>query len=123
MTDPSDRPSEVAALATRQLAAYNAFDLDAFCDCYHPDVVVYDGEKLVMEGIDEFRSQYAGLFMTRSYGATVDARLTLDDHIVEREAYWRIDPETGERKEGELLVRYSARDGKLAVVQFLRGGD
>ncbi len=45
MTDPSgaETPSEVAKLATRQLAAYNAADLDAFAACYAPDVVVYCG--------------------------------------------------------------------------------
>ena len=118
---PPDQPSEIDALATRQLEAYNAFDLDAFCACYHADVVVFDGDEVVIRGIDDFRTQYTGLFATRSYGASVDARIDLAGHIVEREAFWRVHPETGERTEGDVLVRYTAREGKIAVVQFLRG--
>ena len=34
--------SEITRLAARQLEAYNQGDLEAFCACYHTDVVVYD---------------------------------------------------------------------------------
>ncbi|HAC08108.1 MAG TPA: steroid delta-isomerase, partial [Phycisphaerales bacterium] len=33
---------EIEALARRQLEAYNASDLDAFCDCYHDRVEVWN---------------------------------------------------------------------------------
>ena len=115
--------ADISELAARQLAAYNASDLDAFVACYHDDVVVYDGEKVVFRGIEAFRDKYAGMFGTRSYGATVDARVATGEHIVERESYWKVDPETQARTEGRLLVRYTAREGKIAVVQFLRCED
>ena len=123
MTDPSGpaTPSEVAALATRQLAAYNDADLDAFVACYAPDVVVFDGDEEVIRGIADFRARYAEMFAGGGFGATVDARVECGEHLVEREAYWRVvDPDIGERQQGELLVRYTARQGSLAVVQFLR---
>lgn len=121
MTDDMlDDDRGVAALATRQLAAYNAGDLDAFCACYHAQVVVYDGETEVVQGIEAFRSQYADMFAAGGFGASVDRRVVVGEHLVEREAYWRVDAETGDRRQGELLVRYSARQGRLAVVQFLK---
>ena len=41
-------------------------------------------------------------------------------HCVDYERWWRVDPDTGERSEGEGLVRYQERDGQIALVQFLR---
>jgi len=114
-------PSEVATLATRQLAAYNEADLDAFVACYAPDVVVFDGDQEVIRGIEDFRARYAEMFADGNFGATVDARVECGEHLVEREAYWRGgDSDTGQRQQGELLVRYTARQGCIAVVQFLR---
>ena len=36
--------SQIARLASRQLEAYNRADLEAFCACYHPNVLVYDAQ-------------------------------------------------------------------------------
>ncbi|MFN7143179.1 MAG: hypothetical protein ACK4YP_05340, partial [Myxococcota bacterium] len=52
--------------------------------------------------------------------ATVDARLALGPHVVEREQWSRADRVTGERSEGEVLVRYTEVDGLLRWVEFLR---
>jgi hypothetical protein len=42
-------------------------------------------------------------------------------HAVDLERWWRIDPDRGERSEGEILVRYTQRDDLIGTVQFLRG--
>ncbi len=56
-TPMSDSP--VVQLAIDQLAAYNAADLDAFCRCYHPEVVALDAEGAVtIQGIEAFRERY-----------------------------------------------------------------
>ena len=117
---PEEEP-EVVALARRQLAAYNAADLDAFCACYHPVVRVLEADGTVRsEGMEAFRARYAGLFEAyRDVRAEVDARLTLGPHVVEREAWTRTHRGTGERSDGQVLVRYTARDGTIALVEFL----
>jgi uncharacterized protein (TIGR02246 family) len=113
--------SEVVALSIRQLSAYNAADLDAFCACYHPDVRVLEADGTVRtQGMDAFRARYAGLFSDyRDVRAEVDARLTLGPHVVEHERWERTHRQTGEHTAGEVLVRYTARDGRIALVAFL----
>jgi len=37
-----------------------------------------------------------------------------------RGAWWRVDPNTGERSGGTVLVRYEERAGLIGIVQFLR---
>ena len=113
--------SKIVELASRQLAAYNASDLDAFCACYHDGVVVLDGEERLLEDIDTFRERYRGLFEQWEFGAEVPQRLDAGDHCVDYETWWRIDPESGERSEGEVLVRYTLRDEKIGWGQFFRG--
>lgn len=113
-------PSLVETLATSQLAAYNAADLDTFCACYHPDVTVLgaDGDVRI-QGLDAFRARYLGLFrdFTEVRG-TVDSRVVLGPHIVEREAWSRVERATGARTSGTVLVRYTEADGKLRWAQF-----
>ena len=111
----------VDSLARRQLEAYNASDLKAFCACYHPDVRVLDADgSLVSEGIKAFRARYEPLFATVVFGGTVETRICVGEHCMDHERWWRVDPETGVRNEGEVLVRYRAKDGRLIEVQFFR---
>jgi hypothetical protein len=50
----------IGELAERQLSAYNDANLDAFCACYHRDVVVLDADgEVSLQGIEPFRSRYA----------------------------------------------------------------
>ena len=111
--------NEVHVLAARQLEAYNASDLDAFCDCYHEAVVVLDDREETLQGLQAFRERYQALFdnwnlVQRCPNAF--KRATIADY----ETWWRIDLETGERTQGEVLVRYTEKEGKIAVVQFLK---
>jgi hypothetical protein len=109
----------ISALAARQLDAYNAGDLDAFVACYHPDVVVREGEEITVEGRAAFRERYADLFARGGFGADVPGRLTEGRNCVDLERWWRLDPESGDRSEGLILVRYAERDGLIGEVQFL----
>ena len=53
----------VVELLARQLAAYNARDLEGFVACYAPGVILLDGDgNVVAEGKDGLRHLYAGLF-------------------------------------------------------------
>jgi hypothetical protein len=110
--------SPIEALAARQLDAYNAADLDAFCGCYHADVVVLaaDGTES-FRGLSTFRQRYRGKFEAGGFGATVETRLAVGEHCVDLEHYWVDGPP---RSEGTVLVRYSLRDERIGVVQFFR---
>ena len=113
----------VVQLAKRQLDAYNAADLDAFCACYHAEVTVLDaGGVVTVTGIDAFRARYAGLFRDfTDVHAEVDARLALGTHVVEREQWSRRNRTSEEVTRGSVLVRYTEREGTIAVAQFLHG--
>ena len=112
--------TRIEQLAQQQLDAYNRSDLDAFVACYHPDVLVWDGDEESIRGIDAFRERYQTLFREWAFGATVSQRMALSTHCIDFEAWWRVDPKTGERSEGQILVRYEERDGLIGMVQFLR---
>ena len=116
----SEGTPAVVRLATDQLAAYNTADLDAFCACYHEDVVVLndDGSES-LRGAEAFRARYAPMFARGGFGASIDQRVQTGPHCVEREHYWRVGAD-GARTEGTVLVRYTERDGHIAVVQFFR---
>ncbi len=112
--------TRIEHLAEQQLDAYNRADLDAFVACYHADVLVLNGDEISANGIDEFRDRYQNLFNQRKFGASVPKRIVLNAHCVDFEEWWRIDPNTGERSEGQILVRYQEREGLIGTVQFLR---
>jgi len=107
--------SVIVKLAIQQLEAYNRADLDAFCACYHSDVRVFNGDEEKPSGIVEFKKRYADMFQNRKFGAEVSTRISLGRHCIDVERWWRDGGETG-----EVLVRYTEKDGLIGVVQFLR---
>ena len=114
--------SSVIDLATRQLAAYNRSDLDAFCACFHPEVCVLTAEGAVRsEGIAAFRATYGTMFTQhRDVRGELVARVHAGEHVVEHERWSRVDRTTNVRSEGEVLVRYTEQDGLIRWVQFFR---
>lgn len=114
-----------AELAAAQLRAYNARDTDAFCRCYSDDVLVLDSDGgVTLQGMAAFRARYAGLFgQWQEVGAHVGTRLVCEPHVIDDEDWWRSrDGQDGGREEarGRVLVRYTARDGRITTVQFFR---
>ncbi len=107
--------SPIRELARRQLAHYNAADLDGFCACYHPEVVVESDGEVTVEGIDAFRERYRPMFAAGSFSATVDERMSHGAHCVDLEDYRRADG-----SEGRVLVHYTLRDGLIGRVRFWR---
>ena len=77
------------------------------------------GDEQTIHGIDEFRERYQDLFCEWQFGATVPQRIALNTHCVDFEEWWRIDPSTEQRSEGQILVRYEEREGLIGTVQFL----
>lgn len=122
MTFPADTHYLVAELSDRQLAAYNAADLEAFCTCYHPQVRVLDEDgNATCEGIEAFRARYAALFGSCSeLRAEIHQRIALGRSVVELEIYQRRPLASGLLEEGRVIVRYTERDGLIATAQFIR---
>ena len=113
---------DVVVLATRQLVAYNNRDIDAFCECYADDVRVLDADgNLSLHGIEAFRSRYSPLFADHCVVAgVITERMTLGPHLVEKERWQRQKNADSPVESGEVVVRYTAKGGKIAVVQFFR---
>jgi uncharacterized protein (TIGR02246 family) len=118
-TEASARPL-VVRLSIEQLAAYNRQDLDAFCACFHANVIVLGSDGTVVHrGLDAFRAAYGAMFEAhRDVHAEVEERIVLGEHVVELERWSRVSKETGVRASGTVIVRYSESDGRLAVAEF-----
>ncbi len=117
--------SEVLALSERQLEAYNRGDLDAFCACYHDEVEVFGEDGVAkLRGIEAFRARYGAMFAAhRDVRADVSERMLLGSHhVIERERWSRVERASGQTRSGEILVRYTAREGKIRWAQFLDDG-
>ncbi|MFT6399798.1 MAG: hypothetical protein ACJAYU_004567 [Bradymonadia bacterium] len=74
--------------AGRQLAAYNAHDIEAFVGCYHPDVEVYDlpTGALRMQGRAALRTAYGEMFeASPNVHATLTSRTTVGRFAFDRE--------------------------------------
>lgn len=115
-------PSALAAdtpedLAQRQLNAYNARDLDAFCAVYSPDVEILNLDGSVRaKGMEAFRAIYAKRFAdSPGLHAEVVKRMVLGPWVVDEERVLGI---------GEGIVRavaiYETGGGRIRRVRFLR---
>jgi hypothetical protein len=105
-------------LATRQLAAYNAQQLDAHCACYADDVTVADfGGAVMLSGMAAYRARYEALFAQHpnNHAALVD-RLSLGSTVIDHERVRR----APESEPFDVLAIYTVRDGRIARVRFVR---
>lgn len=115
----SKNEQAIVLLASRQLEAYNRADLDAFCACYHPEVIVYDDQgQMSLQGAKAFRARYAPMFAQGKFGASVPERIAMGEHCIDRELYWREAVEGREAAQGEVLVRYRLKENLIGEVQF-----
>ncbi len=119
MTQPH---SLIEALSLAQLAAYNRADVEAFCACYHEHIEVLDHTGAVnLQGMAAFRARYTQMFAEHTdVTATVDARMVLGPHSVERERWSRVHGATGVQSGGTVIVRYTELEGLIRYAEFLR---
>lgn len=118
ITTQSTKP---AVLAERQLAAYNARDLDAFAACFAPDVEVYEFPGiLAINGQDDFRARYAERFKSEGLEATAVHRAVIGDRVIDHERVWLNGRAASEPT--DLVVIYTVRHGLIARVDFVKEG-
>ena len=120
-SEPAATPL-IVTLSMRQLEAYNRQDLEAFAACFHASVLVLGEDGTVVHrGIEAFRVAYGAMFDAhRDVGATVEQRVVLGEHVVELEHWSRVQIASGARTSGTVIVRYTERDGAIAIVELLR---
>lgn len=104
-------------IVQRQLAAYNARDLEAFVACFSEDVVVrelQDGE-IIAEGRTAFRDTYAPLFANcPDLHAKIVHRICKEDTVIDHENV------TGMRDNEmvEAVAIYQVQDSLIHRVWF-----
>ena len=104
--------SEAEALVERQVEAFNAHDLEAFCACYSDDVLVIDGDgDEMLRGMAAFRERYRQQFEGDAAGE-IGGRLSAGSWVVDHE----IARLGGQTVEG--LVAYRIRGGVIDRVHF-----
>ncbi|WP_018353124.1 nuclear transport factor 2 family protein [Longispora albida] len=104
-----------AEVVERQLAAYNAHDLEAFAGCYAEETRIDYPDGSVIQGRDAVREAYAAQFAEGRCRAEIAGRLT--------EGGWVVDHEVAHGLAEEpvrLLVAYRVTDGLIDRVRFLR---
>jgi hypothetical protein len=101
----------------RQLAFYNAHDVDAFAPCFSEDVVVEDAMGArVVTGRDELRARYASMFAKYpAVHANVVSRIRVGEFVLHEESV------TGRDESPEHVVAiYRVRAGVIDHVRFVR---
>jgi hypothetical protein len=84
---PRGSPTRAEDTVERQLRAYNRRDLDAFLDCYSPEVVIADGNgNVLMRGRDAMRAAYGELFGdSPALHAEAATRIRVGDYVIDEE--------------------------------------
>lgn len=110
-----------AVLAERQLAAYNARDLDAFAACFAEDVEVYDFPGvLALSGREAFRARYEKRFQTEGLEAVAVHRTVIGPRVIDHERVWF--DGRGRSEPVDLVVVYTVRDAVISRVDFIKEG-
>ena len=114
--DPTATPSPLE-VADRQLTAYNDHDIDAFCDLFAPDAVLYDllSGEVVASGIDEIRARYAERFAISDLRCEVHGSIYLGDVAIDRETVYGLPGGPV-----EMIAIYEVVDGLIRTVRFVR---
>lgn len=104
------------------MRCYAAADLDRFCACFADDVLVLEPDGGVKaRGIEAFRALYQRVFAeNKDFAIELVSRMTLGPHCIDHERWQRTKRATGERVNGEVIIRHTVRGGKIAVVQMFR---
>ena len=122
----SDATVDLIAPVDRQLAAYNARDVDAFIHCYTADCAIDDaGGTRLMTGHAEMRTRYRALF-DRSPNLHCDIvhRTCIGHHVVDEEAIsGRLPGIHPELRRAVVIYRVDPVSGLIAHVRMLRESD
>jgi hypothetical protein len=112
-------PKAPAAIE-RQLAAYNAHDLDAFMACYTDDVELYEfPDKPIAKGTAAMRERYKARFADTLLKAEVQSRIVVGERVIDREHIVRTWPEGPGT--WEVVAIYELKNDRIGKVYFIFG--
>jgi hypothetical protein len=93
-TPPTQQSNEPTAVIDRELAAYNARNLDAFLAFYTPDAEIFEfPDKSLGKGKEGLRKRYEARFAEPNLHATIVGRMVIGDKVIDRERIVRTFPE------------------------------
>ncbi len=105
-------PTAPAAVAQRQLDAYNARDLDALLDVYADDAELLEfPATLLAKGTTALRERFAARFLEPNLHATLLHRIVTGDTVIDHERVTRTFPEGPGTI--ELTMIYEVKSGRL----------
>ncbi len=104
-------------LVERQVAAYNAHDVERFVACYAEDVVIEDGHGHVsVRGRDQLRERYTTFFTAApEVKAEIVSRIRVGSYVIDEE---RVTGHPTGSLHAALIYRLSS-DGLIEHVQLL----
>lgn len=106
-----------ADVVQRQLDAYNAQDIDAFCACFSADCVLVElNGTVTQQGGDAIRARYQTLFAAypENHAALVN-RVVVGDVVIDHEDITR-----SPRERINAAAIYTVKNGLIARVDFVR---
>jgi hypothetical protein len=104
-------------IADRQLVAYNARDLDAFCALFHPDAVIENLTSGVetARGMAAIRALYAKRFSSPDLHCVVHQTMDLGPFAIDHETVQGV-PEGA----FDAIAIYEVRDGLIVRARMIR---
>lgn len=104
----------------RQLAAYNARDIDSFMRWWDGDCQYYEfPSRLLASGADEIRQRHIARFEEPNLYGTLVNRIAVANVVVDHETVTRTFPEG--QSEVEVIAIYEIEGGKIAKAWFKMG--
>ena len=107
-------------LAQAQLEAYNARNIEAFCKCYHKEVIVRDLQKMevMAEGMSAFREIYRRKFDSNpELHCELMSRVVLEQSVIDEEL---VTGNVGQAEPRRVVAIYAFRDQLIDRVWFTR---
>ncbi len=119
MNAATDKP-DAETIVAKQLAAYNARDIDAFMAMWHDDAQYFEHPtKLLANGAAEIRARHVIRFREPELFGRLIARISVGNMVVDREVVTRSFPEG--RGQVDVIAIYEVEGDKIARAWFKQG--
>lgn len=106
------------SIVDRQLAVYNAHDIDGYCALFARDAVISDlvTGQVICSGIYDIRAAYTKRFADHpKLHAVVHQRMEGPTHAIDKETVYGLP--TGDL---HIMAIYEVRDGLIQSLKFIR---
>lgn len=102
----------------RQLTAYNARDIDAFCEAFSQNIRVFNyPNELVLEGMAAYRGRYAEYFQSHpDLHCELISRIRIGNRVTDEERVTRI---AGEPTIHAIAI-YEIEDERIREIRFIK---